>query len=345
MERHRLTTIIYNSVIVGFLLAGATIVTLQFVHFGNVEFTDNARVRQHITPQNTRVQGFIREIRFEEFQSVRKGDTLAIIEPAEFRLRLAQAEADLARAEQGSKATGSSIQTTEGSIAVTEAGIEEARAQMENAQREDKRFEKLLSEDAVTRQQYDNVHTAYLSAKARYEQVRRSQATQHLVKAEQRHHLSAANASLELARAAVDLARLNLSYCYITATCDGVLGTKDIQEGQLVQPGQTLVSIVSDEEKWVEANFKESQLPHIHVGSKVTMTADAVPDVEYKGHVERISDATGSAFSLLPIDNATGNFVKVEQRVTVRIALDENNAKEATDRLRAGYNVECKVNY
>ena len=345
MERHRLTTIIYNSVIVGFLLAGATIVTLQFVHFGDVEFTDNARVRQHITPQNTRVQGFIREIRFDEFQSARKGDTLAIIEPAEFRLRLAQAEADLARAEQGSKATGSSIQTTEGSIAVTEAGIEEARAQMENAQREDKRFEKLLSEDAVTRQQYDNVHTAYLSAKARYEQVRRSQATQHLVKAEQRHHLSAANASLELARAAVDLARLNLSYCYITATCDGVLGTKDIQEGQLVQPGQTLVSIVSDEEKWVEANFKESQLPHIHVGSKVTMTADAVPDVEYKGHVERISDATGSAFSLLPIDNATGNFVKVEQRVTVRIALDGNNAKEATDRLRAGYNVECKVKY
>jgi len=344
MEKHRLTTLIYNTVIVCFLLVGATVVFLQFTHFGNVEFTDNARVRQHITPQNTRVQGFIREVRFQEFQSVKKGDTLAIIEPAEFRLRLAQAEADLARAEQGSKATGSSIETTEGNIQVTEAGIEEARAQMENALREDRRFEKLLAEDAVTQQQYDNVHTAYLSAKARYEQVQRSRAAQHLVKAEQHHHLSAANAALELARAAVDLARLNLSYCYITATCDGVLGTKDIQEGQLVQPGQTLVNIVSDDEKWVEANYKESQLPHIKVGSKVVMKADAVPDEEFTGTVERISDATGSAFSLLPIDNATGNFVKVEQRVTVRISLDDNEAEKLA-KLHAGYNVECEVKY
>lgn len=344
MEKRKLTSIIYNCVIICFLLAGAIIVFLQFAHFGDVEFTDNARVRQHITPQNTRVQGFIREIRFEEFQPVRKGDTLAIIETAEFRLRLAQAEADLARAEQGSKATGSSIQTTESGIKVTEAGIEEARAQMENAQREDKRFEKLLSEDAVTQQQYDNVHTAYLSAKARYEQVQRSRLTQHRVKMEQEHHLSAANATLEVARAAVDLARLNLSYCYIIATCDGTLGTKDIQEGQLVQPGQTVVNIVSNDEKWVEANYKESQLPNIKIGSKVRIKADAVPGVEYEGMVERISDATGSAFSLLPIDNATGNFVKVEQRVTVRISLAGNDAAQL-EKLHAGYNVECEVEY
>ena len=344
MEKHRIISLVYNTVIVCFLIAGAIIVFLQFAHFGHVEFTDNARVRQHITPQSTRVQGFIREIRFEEFQPVKKGDTLVVIEDAEFRLRLAQAEADLARAEQGSKATGSSIQTTETNITVTEAGIEEARAQMENARREDTRFGKLLSEDAVTQQQYDNVHTAYLTAKARYEQVQRSRAAQHMVKNEQRHHLSAANATLELARAAVDLARLNLSYCTIIATCDGVLGTKDIQEGQLVQPGQTMVNIVDGGEMWVEANYKESQLPHIQVGSKAVIKADAVPDVEYTGTVERISDATGSAFSLIPIDTATGNFVKVEQRVTVRISLDGNDAN-LLSRLRAGYNVECKVKY
>lgn len=344
MEKHRLTSIVYNCVIIGFLVIGATIVFLQFVHFGDVEFTDNARVRQHITPQNTRVQGFIREIRFQEYQPVRKGDTLAIIETAEFRLRLAQAEADLARAEQGSKATGSSIQTTEGNIQVTEAGIEEARAQMDNALREEQRFATLLKEEAVTQQQYDNVHTTYLSAKARYEQVLRSRTAQHLVKTEQGHHLSAANAALEVARAAVDLARLNLSYCYIIATCNGVLGTKDIQEGQLVQPGQTLVNIVSDDEKWVEANYKESQLPHIKVGSKVHIKADAVPDETYEGTVERISEATGSAFSLLPIDNATGNFVKVEQRVTVRISL-EGNMPERLAKLHAGYNVECETLY
>lgn len=344
MDKHKLTSQIYNYLIICFLLVGATIVLLQFVHFGNIEFTDNARVRQHITPQNTRVQGFIREIHFGEFQPVHKGDTLAIIETAEFRLRLAQAEADLARAEQGSKATGSSIQTTEGNIQVTEAGIEDARAQMENARREEERFGKLLSQDAVTQQQYDNVHTACLSAKARYEQALRSRKTQHLVKNEQQHHFSAAMAALELARAAVDLARLNLSYCYIIASCDGVLGTKDIQEGQLVQPGQKLVNIVSNEDKWVEANYKESQLPHIRVGSRVRIKADAVPDEQYEGVVQRISDATGSAFSLLPTDNATGNFVKVEQRVTVRISL-EGNESQKLQKLHAGYNVECEVIY
>lgn len=335
---------LYNTIVILLLLVGAVIVVLNFAHFGNVEFTDNARVRQHITPQNTRVQGFVREVRFEEFQQVRKGDTLVVIEDAEFRLRLAQAQADLARAEQGSKQAGSSIRTTEASMQVTEAGIEEARVHMENARREDTRFEALLAQDAVTRQQYDHVHTAYLSAKARYDQLTRSRATQSHVKVEQGHHLSAANAGLELAYAAVELARLNLSYCYVIATCNGVTGTKDIQEGMLVQPGQTLVNIVDASSLWVEANFKESQLSHLHEGSEVTMRADAVPDVEYKGRVERISDATGSAFSLLPVDNATGNFVKVEQRVTVRIQLEDNPPTDLA-RLRAGYNMECEVKY
>ncbi len=344
MEKNKIIHITYNTLIVSLLLGGVIFVVLNFAHFGNVEYTDNARVRQHITPQNTRVQGFIREIRFQEYQSVCRGDTLAIIEDAEFRLRLAQAEADLARAEQGSKATGSSIQTTQTNISVTEAGIEEARVNLENAQREDERFEKLLAQDAVTRQQYDNVHTAYLSAKARYEQIQRSRNAQHMVKTEQSHHLAAADATLRLAQAAVDLARLNLSYCYIIATCDGVLGTKNIQEGQLVQPGQTLVNIVDDSEKWVEANYKESQLPHIKVGSRVKIKVDAVPEKEYTGTVERISNATGSAFSLLPIDNATGNFVKVEQRVGVRISLKDNDP-EALKLLHAGYSVECEVEY
>ena len=335
---------IYNAVIICFLLIGAGIVVSQFVRFDNVEYTDNARVRQHITPQSTRVQGFIREIRFDEFQTVHKGDTLAIIEDAEFRLRLAQAEADLARAEQGAKATGTSIQTTESNISVTDASIEEARVNMENSKKEDARFEKLLKDDAVTQQQYDNIHTAYLSAKARYEQVQRARKAQTMVMTEQGHHLSAAQASLQLARAAVDLARLNLSYCYIIATCDGVVGTKDIQVGQLVMPGQTLVNIVDANEMWIEANYKESQLPNIKVGAKARIKADAVPDEEYEGTVERISDATGSAFSLLPVDNATGNFVKVEQRVTVRISLS-GNAPEKLHKLHAGYNVECETKY
>lgn len=335
---------LYNTLVILLLLAGATVVVLQFAHFGHIEFTDNARVRQHITPQNTRVQGFVREIRFGEFQPVKKGDTLVVIEDAEFRLRLAQALADLARAEEGAKQAGSSILTTEAGMEVTDAGMEEARVNMENAQREDARFETLLAQEAVTRQQYDNVHTAWLSAKARYEQVKRSRNTQTHVRREQGYNLSATQASLELARALVELARLNLSYCYILATCDGVTGTLDIQEGMLVQPGQTMVNVVDASDLWVEANYKESQLPHIHEGSEVTMRVDAVPDVTFRGRVERISDATGSAFSLLPVDNATGNFVKVEQRVMVRILL-EGNGKEELALLRAGYNVECEVAY
>lgn len=333
---------VYNTVVIVLIAVGAIVVILNFSHFGNVEFTDNARVRQHITPQNTRVQGFIKEVRFEEFQKVKKGDTLVVIEDTEFRLRLAQAEADLARMEESSKATGTSIATTDAGILVTNAGIEEARVNLENAKREDKRFEALLKNDAVTQQQYDNVHTAYLSAKARYEQVTHSRATQTSVKTEQGHHLSASICSLRLAKAAVELARLNLSYCYIIATCDGVVGTKDIEEGMLVQPGQTMVNIVSSNSKWVEANYKESQLPDIHEGSEVEITADAVPGIVYKGRVERISKATGSSFSLVPIDNATGNFVKVEQRVTVRVKLDGNKPADLA-KLHAGYNVECRV--
>ena len=340
MEKNKIHTYLYNVLIVACLLGGAAYAVSQFMHFGSGEFTDNAHICQNIVPQNCRVQGFIREVRFTEFQQVKKGDTLAVIEDTEFRLRLAQAEADLIRAQRGTQGTASSIVTTKTSMGVTDAGIEAARVQMENAKREDARFEKLLGQDAVTRQQYDKVHTGYLSAKAGYEQALRSRQTQSAVVAEQGHHLSASEQGIELARRAVDLARLNLSYCYIIATCDGTAGSKDIHVGQLVNPGQTLVSIVDKGERWIEANYKESQLPHIKVGNKVKITADAVPCVAYTGTVERISDATGSAFSLIPIDNATGNFVKVEQRVTVRIKLD-NNADNA--KLKGGYNVECIV--
>lgn len=340
MEKNKISTYIYNTVVILCIACGTVYAISQFVRFGSGEVTDNARVCQNIVPQNCRVQGFIREVRFSEFEEVKKGDTLVIIEDAEFRLRLAQAEADLTRAERGSQGTASSINTTKSSISVTDASIEAARIQMENAEREDTRFQKLLQQDAVTRQQYDNVHTAYLSAKAGYEQVLRSRDTQTAVVAEQEHHLSASEAVIELARAQVDIARLNLSYCYIIATCDGVAGRKDINVGQLVNPGQTIVSIVDKKEKWVEANYQETQMPSIKVGDRVRFTADAVPSVEYTGVVERISDATGSAFSLIPIDNATGNFVKVEQRVTVRVKIDES---DDVKKLHGGYNVVCKV--
>ena len=344
MEKKILLRWTYNIIVLALLVMGSAVVILNFAHFGNVEWTDNAHVRQHITPVNTRVQGFIREIRFEEFQPVHKGDTLVIIEDTEFRLALAQAEAALVQAEAGSRATITGMATTSSNIGVTDATIAELHAQMENAQREDARFQKLLVQQSVTQQQADNIHTAYLAAKARYEAANRQRHSQTLVRSEQGHHLQQREAAIEVARAQLDLARLNLSYTVITATADGVLGRKDIHEGQLVQPGQTMVDIVAGNELWVVANYRETQLPHIAVGARVRISADAVPDVEYVGVVERISDATGNAYSLIPQDNATGNFVKVEQRVPVRVSL-EGNRPEDLQKLRAGFNVECEIKY
>lgn len=332
---------IYNTVVIALLAVGLVYVCSRFIHLG-VEYTDNAQVRQHITPVNTRVQGFIKKIYFEEYQPVRKGDTLLVIEDTEFRLRLAQAEADLANALSGRRATSTGIATTQNNLRVSDAGIEEVRVQMQNAEREWHRYEKLLEQDAVTPQQYDQVHTAYEAIKARYEQLLRAKQSTALTRDEQTHRLEQNEAGIRLAEAAVDLAKLNLSYTVIVATCDGVTGRKDIHEGQLVQPGQTMVDIVDGQDLWVIANYRETQLPHIHVGSEVMLTADAVPGVTYTGTVESISDATGAAFSLIPQDNATGNFVKVEQRVPVRISLKGNDV-EKLSLLRAGLNVECKV--
>lgn len=335
---------IYNILILCFLVGGLVYVCSRFIHLGNVEYTDNAQVRQHITPVNTRVQGFIKKICFEEFQPVKKGDTLLIIEDAEFKLRVAQAEADLSNALAGRSVTTAGIETTQSNIGVNDASIEEVKVTMENARRELQRYEKLLKEDAVTRQQYDNIKTAYEAAKARYQQASRAKRSTSLVKNEQTHRLGQNEAAVKLAKANLDLARLNLSYTVITATCDGITGRKNIHEGQLVQPGQAMVDIVDGTDLWVVANYRETQLPNIHEGAEVTMTADAVPGVKYKGVVESISDATGAAFSLIPQDNATGNFVKVEQRIPVRIRL-KGNSEADMKKLRAGFNVECKVKY
>lgn len=344
MVTRKVQKLIYNVLIICFLLGGLIYVCSRFIHLGSVEYTDNAQVKQHITPINTRVQGFIKKICFEEYQPVHKGDTLVVIEDTEFRLRLAQAEADLANALAGQKATTAGIATTQNNLSVSDAGIEEVRVQMENARRELSRYEKLLEEDAVTKQQYDNVRTAYDAAKARYEQVSRAKHSTSLVKNEQTHRLGQNEAGVRLAEAAVELARLNLSYTVIIATCDGVTGHKDIHEGQLVQPGQTLLDIVDSSDLWVIANYRETQLPNIREGARVKITADAVPDIVYEGTVESISEATGAAFSMIPQDNATGNFVKVEQRIPVRISL-KGNSPENLRHLRAGFNLECEVKY
>lgn len=343
MITRKVRKILYNTIILLLLAGGIGYVCSRFIHPG-VEYTDNAQVRQHITPVNTRVQGFIRKICFREYQRVHKGDTLLILEDAEYRLQLAQAEANLANARSGKQVTSAGMATTSNNLHVDDAGIEEARVQLANAQREATRYRKLLEKDAVTRQQYDRVQTAAQAAQARYDQLLRAKHSTSLTRHQQARHLEQNQAAIRLAEAAVDLARLNLSYTVIVATCDGVTGRKDIHEGQLVQPGQTMVEIVDATDLWVIANYRETQMPHINEGAPVEVQADAVPGVTFRGTVESISDATGAAFSILPQDNATGNFVKVEQRVPVRISLRGNDPK-LLQLLRAGFNVECSVKF
>lgn len=337
--------LIYNIVVIALIIGGLVWVCARFVHLGNVEYTDNAQVKQLIVPVNSRVPGFIKKIYFEEYRKVQKGDTLAIIEDAEFLLRVAQAEADYQNALSGKSVMTSTISTTQNNIAVSDAGIQEAKVRLDNAEREYTRYENLLKQDAVTRQQYDAMKTNYEALKARYELLIRQRQSTTLVKQEQTQRLDQTDAGIKLAEAALNLARLNLSYTVIIAPCDGTTGRKEIQEGQLVQPGQTLVDIVDENDRWVVANYKETQTANIREGQSVDMEIDAIPGVAFKGTVKSISRATGASFSLIPQDNSAGNFVKVEQRIPVRIEFSGENPREEMERLRAGMNVECIVNY
>lgn len=343
--KNKTKKLIYNVVVGLLIILGLVWVCSRFVHLGNVEYTDNARVKQLIVPVNSRVQGFVSKVCFDEYQSVRKGDTLALIEDTEFIFRLAQAEADHQNAISGKSAMALTINTTQSNIAVSDAGIEEAKIRLENAGREHIRYKNLYEQDAVTKQQYDAVKTDYDVSRARYEQLVRQKRSTTLVKQEQSQRLDQTVAGIKLTEAAVELARLNLSYTVIIAPCDGTTGRKNIQEGQLIQPGQTIVDIVDDNDKWIIANYKETQTTNIQPGDHVEFEADAVPGIVFKGMVKSVSRATGASFSLIPQDNSAGNFVKVEQRIPVRIELSKDNKPEDTERLRAGMNVECEVKY
>lgn len=337
--------LVFNILVITLLAVAIGWVCSRFVHLGHVEYTDNAQVKQLIVPVNSRVQGFVKKIYFEEYRKVHKGDTLALIEDAEFRFRLAQAEADYQNALSGKTVMTSTINTTQNNIAVSDASVQEAKIRLDNAEREYNRYKNLLGQDAVTRQQYDAMKTNYDALKARYELLLRQKHSTALVKQEQTRRLDQTDAGIKLAEAALEIARLNLSYTVILAPCDGTTGRKDLQEGQLVQPGQTLVDLVDENDRWVMANYKETQTSHMAEGQPVEIEVDAIPGVVFKGIVKSISRATGASFSLIPQDNSAGNFVKVEQRIPVRIEFSKENRAEDMERLRAGMNVECVVNY
>lgn len=343
--KHRTKKRIYNVLAIALLAVAIGWVCAKFVHLGNVEFTENAQVEQHIVPVDARIQGFVKEVRFGEYERVEKGDTLLIIEDAEFRLLLAQAEASYLNATTDKDAMHNVISTTQSNIAVTNATLEEARIRLDNAERNYLRFKNLLADGAVTRQQYDDMETEYEAAKARYEVLLKQRASVEAVGREQNTRLGQNDAGIAVAEAALDLARLNLSYTVVIAPCSGTTGRKNIHVGQLVHPGQRIVDIVDESEKWIVANYKETQIEHIVPGSEVEIEVDAVPGVTYRGVVRSLSRATGGSMSMLPQDNSSGNFIKIEQRIPVLIDFTEDNAAEDLERVGVGMNVECKVLY
>lgn len=334
--------IIANIVIVAFIVCGIAWIASLFIHIGG-EYTNNAQIRQNIVPVAARVQGFIKEIRFDEFQQVRKGDTLVLIEDSEYRLRVAQARADYQNALVGKTAMQTGISTTANNMAVTDAGMYEVEILMKNAETDYQRYKTLLENGAVTQQQFDGIKAKYESLKAKLETMNRQKQTTGLVKTEQTQRLEQNELRIDVAKAALELAELNLSYTVVLAPCDGIMSRKTIQVGELMMPGKPLFSVVDNSSKWVIANYRETQMADIAIDGKVEIVADAYPDVVFEGRVEAISNATGAQYSVASPDNSAGNFVKVEQRVPVKIVFAESNDAEALARLGAGMNVECKV--
>lgn len=334
--------IILDIVTIILLIGGIAWIASSFIHFGG-EHTNNAQVRQDIVPVAARVQGFIKEIRFEEFQEVKKGDTLVLIEDSEYKLRLAQARADYQNALVGKSVMGTSIETTENNIAVTDASIKEVEILLKNAEADYNRYKILLENEAVTQQQFDGVETKYESLKAKLETMKRQKQSTNSVKNEQTQRLEQNDLRIEVAKAALDLAELNLSYTVVLAPCDGTMSRKTIQEGELMMPGKPLFSVIDNNDKWIIANYRETQRGDIELDDIVEIKVDAFPDVVLEGKVAAISNATGSQYSIASPDNSTGNFVKVEQRIPVKIVFTENNDEKIIEQLSSGMNVECKI--
>lgn len=332
-----------NAGVIILIIAGFAWIAYKFIGFSSSTFTDNAQVYQRIVPVNSRVQGFVKEIRFDDYTPVHKGDTLAIIEDTDFRLQLAQAKANLQNALSGKDAATSAVSTSTNDITVTESALAEVEALLRNAKRDLDRYSILLRQEAVTQQQYDAIETNYLTLEAKRNTLARQKNSTGLVAQQQRHRLGQNDAGIELAEAAVSLAELNLSYAVILAPCDGFTSRRTIQPGQLIQPGQTIVSVVDTDDTWVIANYKETQTARMSIGDSVKIAVDAVPRVRYRGVIEAISNATGAKYSPMPQDNSTGNFVKVEQRIPVKIRFVSDTPEKDMARLRSGMNVECKV--
>jgi len=306
------------------------------------EETNDAQVEEYINPVTSRVGGYIRAIHYEENQEVKKGDTLIVIDNSEYQLSQQEAEASLMQSEAEKQALKTSIATVALNASVFKDQIEAAKAKLLKAQQESKRYAELYKQESATLQQIENIEAALKIAQSDYAAAQQNYAAALSRVDDSKAQNAVLDAEIKRNGALVGRNKLDVGYTVILAPYAGRMGRRTIQEGQSIQPGQTLAFIVNKEAgKWVVANYKETQIEKMKVGDEATLEADAYPGVKFKGKIISLSPATGSSFSLLPPDNSTGNFVKIVQRVPIRIRLTDSPA--AVEMLKAGMNVSARI--
>lgn len=334
--------------ILGALLIVGGIWGFRTVSYGRShESTDNATIDGHVIPVLAKVGGFVTAVNVAENDRVKGDAPLVLIDDREFRVRLALAEADLAAARAstgGRSGTGQAqamVENASAQTAAQNANVDAARAQVVRAEADLARYADLAAKNIVSQQALDGAKAQVAATRAQLVAVQKqvNAAGANVVSMEAGVRL--ADARLGAAQASRDNAALQLSFTKITAPTPGSVSKKLVEVGQLVQPGQTLMNIASDTGLFVTANFKETQLSDLRVGQRVELEVDAYDGAKIEGVVESISAATGARFTLLPPDNASGNFTKVVQRVPVRIRITKG--LDTTRPLRIGLSVVAHV--
>lgn len=313
-----------------------------FRDYTATETCNDAQVEQYIAPVNLRASGYIAKVCFKEHQQVHKGDTLLILDDREYRIRLMEAEAALKDAKASGNVINASEQTTQTSASVYSASIDEIEVRLAKLAKDIERYRNLVANKAATPIQLEQLEVEYEATQKKLEATKKQQEAAYKGVNEVSTRRGSVAAAIQRAEAAVEMAKLNLSYCVVVAPCDGKLGRRTIEEGQMVNSGTTITYIIPNNQKWVIANYKETQVENLHVGQKVRMTVDALDNKVFEGTVTAISGATGSKYSLVPTDNSAGNFVKIQQRVPVRIDFS-NLSAEDNNRLAAGMMVVVKA--
>jgi membrane fusion protein, multidrug efflux system len=316
--------------------------------YGRVhESTDDAAVDGHLVPVLAKVSGYVQGVTVSDNDHVRADSLLVQIDPSEYRVRLAQAEADLAAAQASAGGAGSNgqaqamVEQATGQRASLSAQITAARANEVRARQDLARMEELAAKQIVSKQQLDAARASAEAAAANVVALERQTSAASGTIASAQAGVRLASARLQGAKAARDNAALQLSYTQVRAPAAGIVSRKQVEPGQLAQIGQPLLTIVADTGVFITANFKETQLADLRVGQLAEIDVDAYGGATAIGCVESVSAATGSRFALLPPDNATGNFTKVVQRVPVRVRVKQGLG---TDRpLRPGMSVTVHV--